>query len=256
LHLNISEWKRIVESLINFGILEIYVTGGENLIVREYFELTEFILAAGCTTGLSTNAMSVTDRVLHFLREHRLTCVQVSLDGATPETNDRIRGVTGAFHKSLRGIKRLATVSQLVMNTVVNRHNIGEIEALIVLGKSLSISNFRFSPQKQVGRAKDLHQVKLTTQEWLDIPFAELADKYSVRIDHPSPSEKCGSGFSGFAINELGHAYPCIFATHEPKFDLGCVLELPLEKIWFESPRLDLFRTLPAELPCTRCECI
>ncbi len=253
--LPLTTWKRIVDKIAEFGVIEIYVTGGENLIVDEYYDITEHILSAGCTTGLSTNAMFVPDRAIEFISKHHLSYVQVSLDGATAVTNDRIRGVRGAFEHSLRGLRKLSQVTKPILNMVVNRLNVTEIEALVVLGKEFGVSYFKFYPQKTAGRARDCLSLKLTQSEWNAIPFVEIGRIHGVNVEYLSHGDACGSGFSGFAINEYGDMFPCIFGCHNTGIRVGSILARELSYLWFHAEPMTFFRGLANSQPCCRCEC-
>lgn len=255
LQLSIYQWESIVDKLVKFGVLEIYVTGGENLILSEYFELTEYILSQGCSTGLSTNAISVSNRAIDFIRKNNIEIIQVSLDGASSKLNDKIRGVNGAFTKSISGIKKLSKFSKIILNIVVSKLNQHEIEDIIKLGKKLGVDSFKFYPQKSVGRASRKRDIILSHTQWASIPFNELKSKHDVKIDYLETGSNCGAGFSGFAINENGDLFPCIFGVHNNKIKIGSVLDEDIEDMWFNSDRMNEFRMQSPIQPCNRCEC-
>jgi len=256
LPLSLETWRSIVDKIVDFGVLEIYITGGENFIVDEYFKLAEYVMASGCTTGLSTNAMHVPQRAIDFIVRNEITSVQVSLDGATSETNDRIRGTPGAHVRSLRGIEALRRVTTPVLNMVVNRINCHEVEALVRLGLQVGVSSFKFYPQKAVGRGVDCRDEALTADEWSRLRFDDLARAYGVAIESPSSNVACGSGYSGFAVNEEADVFPCIFGVHNSATKIGNIMKDDLESLWFMSPKLKMFRTLSCAQPCTRCEAV
>lgn len=79
--LPIPAWKSIVDRLDAYGVLDVYLTGGENLLYNDFFALAEDILSRGLGFGLSTNATVLSEATLARLRELRIETVQVSLDG-------------------------------------------------------------------------------------------------------------------------------------------------------------------------------
>lgn len=251
--LKVDQWKSIIDKLVKFGVIEIYVTGGENFLVEEYFELTDYILAKGCITGLSTNATHINEKILNFLSSRDIQQIQVSLDGASEQIHDYIRGKQGAFNKTIKGICKLSESFDIVLNTVVNRYNVSDIENIILLGKKYNISLFKFFPQKPVGRAKNIKSSCLDFEEWKLINFKSLESIHDVSIDFLNESETCGSGHSGFAINERGDLFPCIFGTHNPETKFGNILESDIEHLWYNSPHLIEFRKAESCQPCSRC---
>lgn len=253
LHLSVDEWKNIIDRVTDFGVLEIYITGGEGFIVPEFFELVRYIMNRGCITGLSTNGITVRDEALDFIRELGFDFVQVSLDGATAEVNDAIRG-RGTYRKTLQGIERLNSVTEVILNMVVGELNYHQIEELIQLGVDLGVRRFKFFPQKWAGRAATKKAWAIPYDAWESIVFDTWEIKYGVEIDYMKLGTKCGSGSSGFAIDERGDVYPCIFGIHNQATRLGSLLDLSLNELWYESKKLREFRERPCEHPCNRCE--
>ncbi|HEV2839953.1 MAG TPA: radical SAM protein [Chthoniobacterales bacterium] len=254
--LPITTWRSIVDTICDFGVLEIYITGGENLIVEDCYALTKYIIDKGLGTGLSTNAMHVTGEVLERLKDFELEFIQVSLDAASPELNDAIRGKHGAWKRTIAGIQLLKTVMKPVINCVVSKHNIQEVRELVLLGVSLGVRHFKVFPQKSVGRAISQQQVLLDRGEILRLGYQcqELAAENHVSIDYLRASENCGSGFSGFAVDQSGDMFPCIFGIADESQRVGSLLTEDLADLWFAAPRLAKFREEPCAQPCRRCE--
>lgn len=254
--LTIEEWKGIVDAISDFGVPDVYITGGENLISEDCFALTKYIIECGLNTGLSTNAMVITPKALDRISALRIRNVQVSLDGATEDTNDVIRGKRGAFRATVRGIGLLSEVATPIVNTVVNTLNLGEVAQIVRLGLSLGVCKFKFFPQKYAGRAKDQPHLLLTDDEIESLASTcrNLAAEHQVEIEYLDRTQRCGSAFSGFAIDEVGDVFPCIFGIADPKQRAGNALEQSIEDIWFASPVLESFRALDNRQSCRRCE--
>lgn len=254
--LSLHRWKALIDEFFDFGIFDIYVTGGENLVVNDCFLLTEYIIKKGVGTGLSTNAMCVTNDILKRIKKLNIKYIQVSLDGATPEINDYIRGTKGALEKTILGIKKLSKVVEPIMNSVINKLNIHRLEELVVLGKSLGISKFKMIPQKAVGRGSSYKQILLKKEEaeLLELICEKLSNQHEVEIEYPKKGEPCGSGYSGLAVDSHGQIFPCIFGINDPNQSLGNILTNNIQTIWFDSPKLIEFRNMSSSQPCIRCE--
>ena len=258
LRLSLDTWHEIIERLDTYGVLEVYVTGGETFAFPEFFDIAQSIVDRGLGFGLSTNATVASEAVLARLSSLSIRKIQVSLDGATEATHDFIRGTRGGFRRFQRGLERLATVCQPVINTVVSRWNLNELEAIVVLGKRTGCVEFKFFPQKPVGRSLLFRDQCLTDEEIHGtlIPLcARLEQIHAVKIETVDTGAACGSGQTGFAVDELGDMYPCIFGVRNSAQRCGNVLHEDLDTLWFNSPVLERFRATKGVSPiCRSCE--
>ncbi len=110
-----------LEESRRLGVKEYYFTGGEPFLHKDLVSILEATLAIGPATVL-TNGLVLADRTVEELARidagspYSLE-LRVSLDGATPEENDAIRG-PGTFRRALEGIVRLARAGFLPIVTV------------------------------------------------------------------------------------------------------------------------------------------
>lgn len=253
--LELQQWFDIVNKLDDFGIFDVYVTGGENLLYKEFFSIAEHILSKNLGFGLSTNATLVTKKNIERLKKLNLKRVQVSLDGATPETYKFIRGVD-TFHQALKGIERLSKFVEPVINTVVNKRNIEELGKIILLCKPYGINKYKFFPQKNCGRTVRNASIVYSDDEIKNtiVPRChELSEQHGVEIETLGVNN-CGSGASGFAVDHFGDAYPCIFGVEDSTQRIGSILTDDLNEIWFDSHNLNSFRKKEGGKFCHRCE--
>lgn len=94
-----------------FGVRDYGITGGEPFLNREIFEIVEAILTRGPLLVL-TNGMFITrEKAMALARlagrsEYSLD-VRVSLDSATEDANDAVRG-GGSFRKAVDGLRNLS----------------------------------------------------------------------------------------------------------------------------------------------------
>lgn len=123
-----DDWVRTIEGLASHGTMRIKYQGGEPTLRSDFREISAASKAAGILTAVVTNGMQFPDKpeLLDHLDE-----VVFSLDSATPEHTDRIRGqgVHAAVLKSLdlareRGIN-------LFINMVVTEDNLDQIEPML-----------------------------------------------------------------------------------------------------------------------------
>ena len=89
-----EEIMSIVQQLIDCGVMEVSLTGGEPLVRRDFMEIVDALLSGGVTiTTIYTNGKLVTDKLLDQLAER----------GIRPEFNMSFDGTEG-WHDWLRGI--------------------------------------------------------------------------------------------------------------------------------------------------------
>src|SRR5262249_53902364 len=103
--LGLDRVRRIAKEALALDVREIFVTGGEPLLLPDIGEILAACAAAAPTTVL-TNGMLLVGRRLETLRalpRDRLT-LQISLDSPTPERHDRHRG-KGTWARACRGIE-------------------------------------------------------------------------------------------------------------------------------------------------------
>lgn len=252
--LSLDQWHEIIRRLDDYGVLDIYITGGESLLLPGFFDLAADIISRGLGFGVSTNATVLGGDRLERLRELGASPVQVSLDGGQAATHEMIRNAPGSWDKTLAGIRAIGGFTEVVINTVVNHINLRELEQVVQVGLGGGVRRFKFFPQKPVGRSNAAVTLDDATILTVLLPECRrLAEAYDVEIETISPTEGCGSGSIGFAVDQRGDAYPCIFGVENRSLRAGNLLTDDLETMWFGSAVWEQFRGEPST-PCRRCE--
>jgi len=106
-----------------------------------------------------SNGTLINERIVEQIGDlKKVRCVQVSLDGASVESNDAIRG-KGTFHKVVAGVRLLRKngISVNIMFTL-QRRNIGDIPSIIDLAVAEGISSLtieRFVPTGSGAKIRD-----------------------------------------------------------------------------------------------------
>jgi pyruvate-formate lyase-activating enzyme len=104
--LGLERVKQIAIEATELGVSEIFVTGGEPLLLADIVEILQACAVAAPTTVL-TNGMLIAGRRLDRLRllPRDRVVLQISLDSPTPERHDRHRG-KGTWARAWQGIAR------------------------------------------------------------------------------------------------------------------------------------------------------
>jgi pyrroloquinoline quinone biosynthesis protein E len=155
--LDTEQWCAIVAGLADLGTLRIKFQGGEPTLRTDFGEITAASRRAGIVTAVVTNGIRISEipSLLDDLDE-----VVVSFDSLTPQWHDRQRG-KGSHGKALAAL-RLAGGRGLrvVVNMVVHRESLGEVEAMLELcekeGYSLNAQAVMFGKEYQDATAKGI----------------------------------------------------------------------------------------------------
>ncbi len=259
--LDMAECLSVVDQLAALRVFEINFGGGEPLLKSFFIPLLRYIHTKGMVTCISTNGTVLSDEAVACFADNPLVNVQVSLDGATPEINDRIRG-QGTFHRIIKGIELLAKRDiNLSINTVVtsiNFEQLGQLKELASsFGARLRVSRFRPS-----GRARDTWEMlRLSSaqlralSDWLSQdPSILTGDSFfSISGDgrRQLGLDMCGAGKLTCCIDPCGFVYPCAFMQAR-EFCGGNLRENSFKDIWDKSAVFNYFRRLEPE-SCRKC---
>jgi len=159
----------IVETLAKWGKKgDIAITGGEPLLKEEMFPLIHYLESADEISSLDilSNGTLINDKILAQIQHlTKLRCVQVSLEGASPESNDAIRG-KGTFQKVIKAIRLLrgGGISVNIMFTL-QRRNVKDIPSLIDLAVAEGISSLTVERFVPIGSGAKIRNELLSPEE-------------------------------------------------------------------------------------------
>ncbi|WP_256105445.1 radical SAM protein [Streptomyces sp. ODS05-4] len=101
-----SDLLRAARAICALGPYGVSIAGGEPLSIPDVAEVVRIFSAAGISTSLNTSGWTLRAEQIEQLAG-TLDRVSVSLDGATAEVHDRIRGRAGSFHRATGALERL-----------------------------------------------------------------------------------------------------------------------------------------------------
>ena len=165
--LSTNEALETIDKLADAGVVFLAFSGGEPTVRPDILTLIHRAAERGMYVAVATNGISFSnsDRVRLF-KDAGMKFVQISIDGANPETHDEFRGVTGAFEKTVAGIRNCVSEGLFVeVSTTVTHHNIGEIHDVIQLCEDLKVRWLMFYNLVPVGRGLELIDTDLTPDE-------------------------------------------------------------------------------------------
>ncbi len=184
--LTTNEGRALIDDLAGFGAPVMLFSGGEPTLRPDLFELAKHAVARGMRAVISTNGTLIDDAMAEKFREIGLSYVGVSLDGLR-ETNDRFRGVNGAFDAALAGIAACKRQGIKVgLRFTINKRNAGDIPGIFDLLEEQDIPRICFYHLVYAGRGTKLIEEDLTheeTRKTVDLIIDRTADLHRRGID-------------------------------------------------------------------------
>jgi len=177
-----EEGRLLIDDLAAFGAPVILFSGGEPLCRPDLPDLAEYTVAKGMRAVISTNGTRITDAVAQRLAAVGLSYVGISIDGLR-ETNDRFRGVPGAFDLALEGIRACRRAGIKVgLRYTITRHNEPDLDGIFDLLETESIPRVCFYHLVYSGRGEAMAADDLTlagTRRVVDRIIERTADLHA-----------------------------------------------------------------------------
>ncbi len=262
--LTTDEALHLIDELADAGVREILLSGGELLVRKDIFLLIRHIVERKIPYTLVSNGFLV-DRFHEEFRILKPDHFFTSIDGLE-ETNDAIRGVRGAFGKSIGAMKFFASigVKRRTINTVVLPVNIHELPEMKKMVQDSGATLWRLAVPIPVGRAKENPAFSLDPAQLKELFgfIRSASSEMTIELSEDAgylgcygPLLRsypffCEAGLTYCAIMPDGEVMGCQIA-YDPALSEGNIRTRPFREIWrngfsrFRNPRL--------EKECLRC---
>jgi len=265
--LRTGEAKAFIDDLADFGAPVLLFSGGEPLMREDLFELGAHAAGRGLRTVISTNGTLIDRANAHRIREGGFSYVGISLDGIG-ETNDRFRGMRGAFDAALSGFHHCQAAGvRTGLRLTLNKHNVEDLPAILDLLRDEGIPRACFYHLVYAGRGERMRSDDLTLEETraavdmifdraiafhrrgLDIEILTVDNHADgpyllerVRRDQPERYREVlallranggnASGVGIAAVDHRGNVHPDQFWQHH---SFGNVRQRPFGEIWTDT---------------------
>jgi AdoMet-dependent heme synthase len=156
MELSTDEGKHLIEQIAALKVPVFVLTGGDPIKRPDLFELIGHARSAGVRVSLTPSATPLLTRdVIVSLKEAGLARLAVSMDGASAETHDAFRGMSGSFARTLEAVHWANEIGLPVqINTTFSRRNINEIDSIVALMEKLKITLWSVFFLVPTGRGK------------------------------------------------------------------------------------------------------
>ncbi|AKB33332.1 radical SAM domain protein [Methanosarcina siciliae C2J] len=163
--LSTEEGKALIDDLAAFGSPVMLFSGGEPTMRKDLPELAAYAREKGMRAVISTNGTLIDKDLAKKLKAVGLSYVGVSLDGVR-ETNDKFRGMKGAFDAALRGLHNCQEEGIKVgLRFTINKQNVRDIPAIFDLLEEENIPRVCFYHLVYAGRGSTMVDEDLSPEE-------------------------------------------------------------------------------------------
>lgn len=253
----------VVEQAVALGVERVFITGGEPFVRRDLPALVERVTGAH-----RLELVILTNGTLLTQERHRAALegfdrarvrFQVSLDGATAEANDALRG-PGTFEKASAGLRLLASMGfETSLTATPSRSNLDGLVGMPALARSLGASAFHLMWPHRRGRALGMlgEVPSVDALIALSRAIAAAARQVGVRFDNLDALEgrvnavagvKHDLGMAGvesLCVAADGTVYPSAATANHGELAMGRVGQgASLLEVWRASPLTSELRQL------------
>ncbi|POX38532.1 mycofactocin radical SAM maturase [Streptomyces sp. Ru73] len=266
MELTTDEIKSVIRELQRMQVFYVNVGGGEPTVRPDFWELLDYAIAHQVGVKFSTNGLRLTKERAERLAATDYVDVQISLDGATREVNDAVRG-PGSYDMAVRAMENLAAAgfADFKISVVMTRQNTAQLDDFAALADRYG-AQLRLTRLRPSGRGADvwdeLHPTDAQQRElyhWLVANGEKVltGDSFfhlNALGSTPIPGlNLCGAGRVVCLIDPVGDVYACPFAIHDA-FKAGNV-RAPggFDAVWRDSELFARLRGEQAAGACTSC---
>jgi mycofactocin biosynthetic radical S-adenosylmethionine protein MftC len=196
--LSSAECRAVVDELERLQVFYVNIGGGEPTVRRDFWDLLDYATEHHVGVKFSTNGTRLTPAVAARLAGSDYVDVQISLDGATADVNDAVRGA-GSYDAARRAMSHLAEAGfeGFKVSVVATRHNLHQLDELLALADRYR-AQLRITRLRPSGRGADVW-------DRLHPTAGQQHDLYRWLLEH---GERVLTGDSFFHLSGYGEALP------------------------------------------------
>lgn len=162
-----NEKINIANQIVKEKIFRFCISGGEPILCKSLWDIAKILKEGKVYCNTITNGWFVNeDNVINYTRY--FNNIQVSIDGSTPETHDKIRGKKGSWKKAINASKLIVeNKGSLINATSIMSYNYKELDKIIDLSYNLGSKKIVIDYLHLVGRAaKNYNNLKITNNHF------------------------------------------------------------------------------------------
>lgn len=273
-----------IAEMAQLGCRKIHISGGEPTMHPDLPAMMAHAIERGIKVTMTTNATLITKRMAREFGAAGLRGVNVSIDSPTSRIHDRIRGMSGAWKKAVKGVRRLNEKlkrPKIRINTVVGPLNYRSLDGLPDFAAGIGACSINLIPLDEntddmPGLSKrqiadfNAHVAPVIAERGMALGLIESpAEAYPfgtsyTEICHSKAGfyaqgyyekNRCFAPWTHTLIDHLGQVSPCCMLRESPII-LGDLRQQSFTEVWTGSAYTELRQreTLPLYGRCRRCD--
>lgn len=264
--LTTQQCEAVIEELQRMQVFYVNIGGGEPTIRPDFWHLLQYAVDHQVGVKFSTNGVRITPERARLLASTDYVDVQISLDGATAEVNDYVRG-PGSFDTALRALQNLrdAGFRDAKISVVCTRQNIRQLDEFKALA-DLYGATLRLTRLRPSGRGADvwdelhpLPEQQKTLYDWLmrhgkNVLTGDSFFHLAAFGESLPGLNLCGAGRVVCLIDPVGDVYACPFAIHENFLAGNLLADGGFQRVWQESGLFRELRSPQTGGACASCQ--
>jgi AdoMet-dependent heme synthase len=152
--LTTDEALNVIGQLSALGVFEVYLIGGEPLLRDDWRVLVKSLRDHRMQVGIISNGTLIDRETARDLARLKVKWVQVSIDGASASTHDAVRGIPGAWDKSVNAIRFLKAENiRTYVSFVPTKINFRDVKNAVGLCVDMGLDYFLTDMLVLTGRA-------------------------------------------------------------------------------------------------------
>ena len=263
--LTTAEAKAVIDEFERMQVFYVNIGGGEPTVRSDFWELVDYASEHHVGVKFSTNGVKISPDIAQRLVRSDYVDVQVSLDGATAEVNDHVRG-TGSYSTAMKAMQNMyeAGFKGFKISVVCTSQNISQLDDFKAIADKFD-AQLRLTRLRPSGRGADvwdeLHPTQTQQRELYDWLVAHgegvlTGDSFfhlSAFGDALPGLNLCGAGRVVCHIDPVGDVYACPFAIHEEFLAGNVRSEGGFQEVWQHSELFLKLREPQSGGACTSC---
>ena len=254
--LQTNEWTSVMEQLAELGCREVCLLGGEPFLMPDWFHIAKTIENLGMGLVLISNGWLINPALVKQLQQIKcLDRIGISLDGATAEVHDSIRGRRGSFQRAFNALKLLRDAGfEVGAITAVSKLNLAELFKMrdMLAGQNITWQiqavgghGQRWSREWNLSPAQHYQVAEFISGSRAafgvdTLPVAGSHDfgYFSTRLKGYTELpvwQGCAAGLATLGICSSGQVKPCL--SQPDSRIIGNIRKEPLKTIWEDDHR-------------------
>ncbi len=265
--LDTEDWLKVLRDARKMGALQLGLSGGEPLVRKDLETIVKESADLGYYSNLITSGVGMDEDRVVALKEAGLDHIQLSFQASNQELNDFLGGTSSFAHKLEMAHAVKANGYPMVLNIVIHRQNIDQIEDILKMTAELKADYVELAStqyygwsalnldsllpsREQLGRAERI--VHLYQDKFKD----KMKILYVVPDYYETRPKACMNGWGSvfLTIAPDGRALPCHAAATIPELVFPNVKTHSIRQIWEDSEAFNKFRGFEwMQEPCRTC---